>query len=249
MKPNSRFSASDAGDINPSDRHALNAMDGWIELGNLKEAANELNNLSEEKRNDGRIWRMRMMLSYFHKPRDWRGVREAAEQITKIQSDNVYGWLVLANATRFSRGGGVQAAYDVLRPVHDRFPHEWMVSYHLAAYATQLGQLDVAYQWKEKALEAAGDNAHNIGARMLFDRDFAPLIEALRDLRGNRKLAALVKPDRKKRKEERRKKLAMRRAAAKKEKAKAKKSRKTSTKRRARRNASVERQVKNPRRP
>jgi tetratricopeptide (TPR) repeat protein len=49
-----------------------------------------------------------------------------------------------------------QAAYETLRPVVDRFPEEWRMRFSLACYACQLGKLEEAMMWLEKAMALAG---------------------------------------------------------------------------------------------
>lgn len=61
----------------------------------------------------------------------------------------------------------------VCTPVVDKFPGEWVISYNLACYACQLGDLKAARQWLRKAIELAGKKEVKLMA--LDDPDLEPL--------------------------------------------------------------------------
>jgi tetratricopeptide (TPR) repeat protein len=66
-----------------------------------------------------------------------------------------------------------QEAYDCLIPVIDKFPNEWLMLFNLACYSCQLGKLEEAMQWLEKAGDLAGDK--DIREMALDDADLEPL--------------------------------------------------------------------------
>ena len=64
-------------------------------------------------------------------------------------------------------------AMDVLFPVVDRFPDDYLIRYNLACYACQTGNLKAAMDWLEKAIDLAGKN--DLRKMALEDPDLEPL--------------------------------------------------------------------------
>jgi tetratricopeptide (TPR) repeat protein len=90
---------------------------------------------------------------------------------------DVSGWVHRAYASRRKEGGGLQTAWDALRPAVELFPDETIIPYNLACYACQLGELDAARHWLSRALEIAGKPQAREALRLmaLADPDLAPL--------------------------------------------------------------------------
>jgi hypothetical protein len=61
---------------------------------------------------------------------------------------------------------------DVLMPVADRFPTEWVISYNLACYTRQLGQPAQAFKWLENTIDLAGKG--DISMKALDHPDLQP---------------------------------------------------------------------------
>ena len=74
-------------------------------------------------------------------------------------------------------GGGLQKAWDALRPAVELFPDEALVPYNLACYACQLGNLDGGRHWLSRAFETATKRKlrANFKAMALADADLAAL--------------------------------------------------------------------------
>ncbi|MGO8930194.1 MAG: tetratricopeptide repeat protein, partial [Limisphaerales bacterium] len=66
-----------------------------------------------------------------------------------------------------------QEARNVLLPVMDKLPKEYIIRYNLACYACQLGNLKEARHWLRKAIDLAGPNEVKLMA--LNDPDLEPL--------------------------------------------------------------------------
>jgi hypothetical protein len=56
-----------------------------------------------------------------------------------------------AYAARRATGGTITKAWELLLPAFDKFPEITTISYNLACYACQLGQLDEARRWLGEA--------------------------------------------------------------------------------------------------
>src|SRR5262249_20621074 len=94
-----------------------------------------------------------MRWQIFTKELKWDAAKEVARAIVEQMPEEAAGWLHLSYATRRATGGGVAAAWDVLYPIATKFPRVPLISYNLACYACQLGQLDLAREWLQKALD------------------------------------------------------------------------------------------------
>lgn len=154
------------------DIHYLRAAIGWIELGNYTEANVELENISPELRSHPDVLEVRFEL--YAKGKKWDACREVAAALLKQAPERGSAWLHLAYATRRATGGGLQAAYEILSPAAGKFPQVPTISYNLACYTCQLGKLEEARHWLEKAYAAAGDRKQ-IKMMALEDEDLEPL--------------------------------------------------------------------------
>jgi tetratricopeptide (TPR) repeat protein len=70
-------------------------------------------------------------------------------------------------------------ARDSLLPVVERFPDDAVIRYNLACYECQLGGLDLARGWLEKAFEVGDPRKLKLMA--LDDQDLEPLWNGLPD--------------------------------------------------------------------
>jgi hypothetical protein len=79
--------------------------------------------------------------------------------------------------------GGLQAAWEALLPVAEKFPTVSTIPYNLACYAAQLDRLDGARDWWEKALTIAQANGgfDEIRLMALDDPDLEPLWREIRE--------------------------------------------------------------------
>lgn len=140
-------------EIEPPDIHFLRAAEGWMELGLPREAEAELSYLSAEAARHPQSlntrWAVHAELGA------WKLAYVAAEELIACAREDVAGWVHRAFSARRMEGGGLQAAWDALRPAAELFPDEPLVPYNLACYACQLGRLDAARHWIEVARLAA----------------------------------------------------------------------------------------------
>jgi tetratricopeptide (TPR) repeat protein len=67
--------------------------------------------------------------------------------------DSPFGWIHHAYALHELKH--TQEAWNVLLPVVDKFPKEYIMRYNLACYACQLGNLKEARDWLKKAIDLA----------------------------------------------------------------------------------------------
>jgi hypothetical protein len=163
----------------PPDTHHLSAAMGWRELGNPSEAANEIARISPAFVNHPDVLEVRWEICAAQK--SWDAALEVAAVLLNKAPDRPSGWIHRAYAIRRVPGGGLQQAWDALRPAFDEFPKVTVIPYNLACYAAQMGRLDEAWEWLHKAMEAAGD-VESIKQMALADSDLEPLWERIRGL-------------------------------------------------------------------
>lgn len=144
---------------------------GWLMLGNAKEAEQELLrvSLSASTHPDAlEVW-----FTLHAERHDWPAGLRAAEQLVELVPTRVNGWLHRAYALRRVPGGGLSAAWDALLPAAEKFPSEPTVHFNLACYACQLGRMEEAWKWLERARDAG--ELEDIMRMALADEDLKPL--------------------------------------------------------------------------
>ena len=166
--------------ITPPDSHHFRAAQGWLELGLPREAIAEWDRLSAATRRlpsalDLR-WRISAALA------DWDQGVALGEQLIALAPASADGWLRRSYALRRSAQGGLQSAWEALRPAADQFPEEETIAYNLACYATQLGRVDEGWEWFLRAL-VVSTNTANVRRLGLSDDDLRPLWERIKGLR------------------------------------------------------------------
>jgi Flp pilus assembly protein TadD len=157
--------------IEPPDAHHFNAATGWLELGNHREARDELDLISAVNQSHPAVLDLRWMLCAATNQWD-EGFRVAQELITALPEEPAC-WLHCAYALRRKTGGGLDQARDFLEPAAEKFPTEPVIAFNLACYACQLNQLDAARRWLSRASEIGG--VKKIQAMALADTDLRAL--------------------------------------------------------------------------
>ena len=162
-----------------SDSHCLLAVEGWLELGNPREAAAEWEKLTPAGRHHPAALERRWQI--LAHTQSWDEAVEVAGSLITALPDVAAGWLHRAYALRRSPQGGLGAAWDALYPAAQRFPKEEVVAYNLACYATQLGRADEGWEWFLRALQITADSKA-IRRMGLEDVDLKPLWPRIRGL-------------------------------------------------------------------
>jgi len=165
--------------LEPPDSHHLLAAHGWLELNNAAEAGEEIARISPENLEHPDVLEARWAVCAAGER--WEAGLEVAEILLRVAPDRASGWLNRAYALRRANGGGLQRAWDALRPGYDKFPKAEVIPYNLACYAAQMGRLDEAWEWLHKAMETAGD-VDVIKTMALADKDLNALWDRIRTL-------------------------------------------------------------------
>jgi len=162
----------------PPDIHFLSAAVGWFELGNLEEAKAELEKVAPAAQNHPDVLEVRWLV--YAQEKNWEEGLAVAEKLFEIAPERSSGWLHRAYALRRLRRGGLQTAWDALLPAFEKFPKEPTIPYNLSCYACQMGRLDEARQWLQRAVKIAGEE--KIKFMALNDDDLEPLWEEIKRL-------------------------------------------------------------------
>ncbi len=164
--------------MEPPDSFYFQAALGWLELGRPQDAVAELDRLAAEYQQLSEVLKVRWAAAAAL--RDWDEALRLAEELLARSPDQAQHWLHRAYALRRARSGGLEQAWEALRPAADKFPNEPIIAYNLACYACQMGRLAEARQWLARALEV-GDRTELI-QMALRDSDLQPLWEEIRRL-------------------------------------------------------------------
>lgn len=152
-----------------SDSIRLRAAQGWFELGNAAEAAAELSQMSDAAREHPDTLELSWQIAV--KSKRWTEALAVAETLCRLAPHSPFGWIHRSYCLHELKR--TQEAWDLLHPMADKFPQEWLVCYNLACYACQLGRLEEAKSWYARAREQ-GD-PEEITRLAAEDPDLKPL--------------------------------------------------------------------------
>jgi len=162
--------------VEPSNHFHLEAARGWLELGDLESAIEELDQMTPEAQEhpDALLTRCHVHA----KARQWDHVLALGETLIRTAPDLRRGWIQRSYALH--EMNRTQEALQALLPAAERFPKFWMIPYNLACYCSSLGKLPDAWSWLQKAFDLAG--VPRLKTIALEDRDLEPLWERIQEL-------------------------------------------------------------------
>ncbi len=162
--------------LEPPDLHHFRSAEGWMELGNPREALADLARLSPESWPHPDVQLLRW--NVYARLKDWPACLAVAREMIQADPHNSNGWINQSNALYFS--GCAQEAYNALHKVIGNFPGNASFPYNLACYAAQLGQLELAWDWLLKAFQISPPD--KMKELALSDHDLEPLWPQIRNL-------------------------------------------------------------------
>jgi tetratricopeptide (TPR) repeat protein len=155
--------------LEPPDSLHLQAAQGWLELGNHIEANEELENITPELRAHPAVLAVRWEI--YAAAKKWEATLDIAAALIQLDPDDPLGWAHRSYALHELKH--TAEARDNLLRVVEKFPVSATMRYNLACYECQLGRLEQARHWLEKAF-AIGD-ARKMKLAALDDPDLQPL--------------------------------------------------------------------------
>lgn len=155
--------------LEPPDIHHVNAAQGWLELGNVTEAQAELERISAERQAHPAVLHVRWELSAMS--RKWEKALELAGRLIELDPEEPLGWVHRSYALHELKR--TAEARDSLLRVVEKFPVSATMRYNLACYECQLGRLEQARHWLQKAFRLGEAGKMRVAA--LQDADLKPL--------------------------------------------------------------------------
>ena len=151
------------------DQHHLRAADGWLDLGNIIEAEEELNRISPANFFNPDVLELRWKIAT--ETNSWQGALQIARDLIDADPDRAWGWINQSYCLHELKR--TQEAWESLLLAAGRFPKVSIIPYNLACYTCQLGWLAQAQTWLDKAVAVGGKT--QIKAMALSDDDLKPL--------------------------------------------------------------------------
>jgi predicted Zn-dependent protease len=151
------------------DKRCVEAAEGWLGLGNWREAIAELDQIPPQMQEHPLVLRARWGIQ--GASGKWESAVDTARAIAKKLPDDSWGWIHWAYSLHELKR--TKEAQSVLRPIADQFPNESTIQYNMACYCCQLGQAEESRQWLERAMALEGKK--HIRAMALEDPDLEPL--------------------------------------------------------------------------
>jgi tetratricopeptide (TPR) repeat protein len=153
------------------DSHHLDAAEGWLALGDLSGAHDELKKMSLRCRFHPRVLLVRWEICA--QQQLWEGARVIAQGMVTLVPDDPSGWINRSVALHALKR--TPEAWQSLLPAADKFANNPLVAYNLACYAAQLGRFKEANQWLEKSMSL--DTDKRLKWISVKDPDLHPLWE------------------------------------------------------------------------
>jgi tetratricopeptide (TPR) repeat protein len=160
--------------IDPPDSMHLNAAEGWLGLGDVVSAHNELDEISPELRSNPAVLLVRYEI--YARAKNWDSAAEVSDTLTKLFPDIPAVWICSAYATRRKAGGGIPQAREILLAAGPKFPREYLFPFNLACYCSQLRQFEEAEKWLKKAMAIDDKTVRRLAND---DPDLQPLWDSL----------------------------------------------------------------------
>jgi tetratricopeptide (TPR) repeat protein len=152
-----------------NDQRHLTAAEGWLGLGDHLEANEELEQVRAENRAHPAVLELRWQV--YAKAKKWDAALEIASALIQSIPEHPLGWVHRSYCLHELKK--TDEARDNLLRVVAQFPDDPIMRYNLACYECQLGRLEPAKNWLEKAFEV-GDSK-KIKLMALGDPDLEPL--------------------------------------------------------------------------
>jgi tetratricopeptide (TPR) repeat protein len=152
------------------DARHLQAAEGWLGLGDVVSASDELEEITLAHQTHPTVLHVRYAI--YAKRGQWDMAADMAEKLTPLLPDKPETWIKLAYATRRKTGGGIPDAKRILLAAEAKFPADCLIPFNLACYCSQLHEFDQAAQWLKKA---AAIDERTVRKMAADDPDLNPL--------------------------------------------------------------------------
>ncbi len=154
----------------------LNAASGWLGLGDLVSANDELKQISPGMREHPAVLLAQCEILFAAK--QWASLLAMTGTLLQQLPELDFIWINRSYALH--ELNQTQEAFDALLPAAQKFPKQWLIRYNLACYCSQLGQLIEAMNFFQDAVGLADKD--EIKAMALVDPDLKPLWKKIRKI-------------------------------------------------------------------
>jgi tetratricopeptide (TPR) repeat protein len=151
------------------DRFHLNAATGWLGLGDIASANDELDQITLAMQTHPIVLMARCQILMAAK--NWEPLVEITGKLLKDYPTLHEAWVDRSYALHELKR--TEEAFEALLPAVNLFPKVWVVPYNLACYCAQTEKLGEALEWLKMASEIAGER--DIRAQALNDPDLKPI--------------------------------------------------------------------------
>jgi tetratricopeptide (TPR) repeat protein len=155
--------------LQPPDTFHLEAAQGWLKLGSHIEANEELEKITAQLRAHPDVLKVRWQI--YAMAKKWDAALDIAAALIQLDPDDPLGWVHRSYSLRELKR--TADARDNLLRVADKFPLNATMRYNLACYECQLGRLEQAKEWLEKAFKLGDAGKMKLAA--LKDPHLEPL--------------------------------------------------------------------------
>ncbi len=157
--------------LNPSDARQLEFAWGWLDLGSWSEALKELDQIDPLLLVHPDIMEARLQI--YQRAGEWDHAWHIGLVLINLVPDRVEFWLATAHAARHAANGGLFQGYLTLLLAALEHPIDWLVSFTLACYAFQRGDMGEGDWWLGMAGHQGGGKA--LQALVRTEPDMEPL--------------------------------------------------------------------------
>ena len=163
--------------LEPPDLMYLNAAEGWLGLGDWREANEELEKIGPQNRAHPDVLEVRYEV--YAKATKWDACVDIAEAIVKLTPERAFGWIRRSFALHETKRS--REALEKLLPAMTLFPMDITIRYNLACYECVLGNTGKAKLRLAQAFDLAQKEGCFNEYRLMAteDRDLEPLWGAL----------------------------------------------------------------------
>ena len=154
-------------------RRHVDAAEGWVGLGSLQDAADELELISPRLRAHPDVLNVRFKI--FSAAEKWDACLDVATTLARLAPDRCDSWMCFAFSLR--KLGRVGDARAILLKVVAKFAMHWVVCYELAHCCCLLKRIEEGRAWFGKAIDLVVDQAEATKVKLsaVQDDEMAPL--------------------------------------------------------------------------
>ena len=154
------------------DQRYLDAAEGWLGLGDLLSANDELEQITPELRTHPTVLAVKLEIHWTAKK--WEACIEITNVLVRLEPYNDHAWIGRSFALHELKR--TQEAFDLLLLAKDKFPKNCTIPYNLACYCAQLNRLEDAHDWLKKAMKI---EERSVKRMAIHDPDLKPLRDSM----------------------------------------------------------------------